>query len=155
MLKYLFSIIPVALQIKTLRAKKFYKLFEENRVEIDKINPSSSKKLPDMKQYSYLSLCHSDRFNDCYEFNDLVICPECEQKHSKEHIFGITSQCTNGSYYIKCQNSPHKKEIKVSISFTSQVLDSSDLKKLPELLIKNESDIDTLILILQQRFKMS
>ncbi|CAJ0831922.1 974_t:CDS:1, partial [Entrophospora sp. SA101] len=32
---------------------------------------------------------------------------------------------------------------------------SIDLKKLPEVLIKNESDIDTLIDLLQARFKMS
>ncbi|CAG8784481.1 12364_t:CDS:2, partial [Gigaspora margarita] len=52
-----------------------------------------------------------------------------------------------------------------SNSFSSKVKisDSSDFaqasttvsKKLPEILIKNESDIDTLILLLQQKFKMS
>ncbi|CAG8735925.1 19272_t:CDS:2 [Gigaspora margarita] len=95
-------------------------------VEITKLR-KNSKKLPDMK----------------------VSVPPMPQ--SKKNIpvipYDTSSQCTNGSYYIKYQNSPHEKEIKV--------LDSSDLKKLPELFIKNESDIDTLILLLQQRFKMS
>ncbi|CAG8589700.1 10467_t:CDS:2 [Cetraspora pellucida] len=164
MLKHLSSIIPVALRIKTLRAKKIHKLFGENKVGMDKINTlaklltsssSSSKKLPDVKQYPYLFLHHSDEFNDCYEFNDSGICTGCEQKHSKRHVFGIANQCIYGFYYIKCQNLPYEKEIKMSISFTSQVLDFSDSKKLPELLIKNESNIDTLILLLQQRFKIS
>ncbi|CAG8800176.1 9617_t:CDS:2 [Dentiscutata erythropus] len=89
-------------------------------------SPSSSKKLPDvkvsvppmprskkntpvipydaratyintiLKQYPYLSLRHSDEFNDCYEFNDSGVCPECEQEHSKGDVFGIAGQCTNG-----------------------------------------------------------
>ncbi|CAG8762461.1 44060_t:CDS:2 [Gigaspora margarita] len=54
-------------------------------------------------------------------------------------------------------------KVKVSISTESQISDSSDSaqasmavpKKLPELLIKNESDIDALIILLRQKFKMS
>ncbi len=37
MLKYLISIILIALWIKTFRAKKIHKLFEKNSIEIDKI----------------------------------------------------------------------------------------------------------------------
>ncbi|CAG8579495.1 1119_t:CDS:2, partial [Ambispora gerdemannii] len=87
-----------------------------------------------LKEYLYLSLRHSDEFNDCYEFNDSGVCPGCEKEHSKGYVFGIVGQCRNGSYYVKCQNSLHEKEIsevgtaKMSISSTFQVLDSSDLK---------------------------
>ncbi|CAG8655168.1 4942_t:CDS:2, partial [Paraglomus brasilianum] len=87
-----------------------------------------------LKEHPYLSLRHSDEFNDCYEFNDSGVCPGCEKEHSKGYVFGIVGQCRNGSYYVKCRNLLHEKEIskvgtaKMSISSTSQVLDSSDLK---------------------------
>ncbi|CAG8841820.1 10103_t:CDS:2, partial [Gigaspora margarita] len=53
-------------------------------------------------------------------------------------------------------------KVKVSISTESQISDSSDsaqasmtvLKKLPELLLKNGSDIDALIILLRQKFKI-
>ncbi|CAG8727653.1 21864_t:CDS:2 [Gigaspora margarita] len=63
-----------------------------------------------------------------------------------------------------CQTSnSSSSKAKVSISTESQISDSSDSarasmtvpKKLPELLIKNESNIDALIILLRQKFKMS
>jgi hypothetical protein len=66
----------------------------------------------------------SDECNDGYKFKSLGSYLKCKNKHSKGKIIG---RCIKGSYYIKCQFSPCKKEIKINnlpemiSSITSQV----------------------------------
>ncbi|GBB99930.1 hypothetical protein RclHR1_03690003 [Rhizophagus clarus] len=66
-----------------------------------------------LKKYLYLFLYNSSRHNNAYEFKNLDLYPGCEKEHNKGKVVG---QCIKGSYYIKCQSSPNKKEIKINIS---------------------------------------
>jgi hypothetical protein len=65
------------------------------------------------KEYLYLSLYNSNKYNDAYEFKNLGLCLGCEKEHNKEKIVG---RYIKGSYYIKCQFSLYKKEIKINAS---------------------------------------
>ncbi|CAG8812954.1 6058_t:CDS:2, partial [Gigaspora margarita] len=78
------------------------------------------------------------------------------QLFREDSLDHIENHMTEISMMALCQNNTisTKNDSKNSITNLAQA-GMTVLKKLPELLIKNESDIDTLILFLQQKFKMS
>ncbi|CAB4438393.1 unnamed protein product [Rhizophagus irregularis] len=41
-----------------------------------------------LKEYPYLSLYNSDRYNDEYEFKSSGLCPGCEKEHDKGKVIG-------------------------------------------------------------------
>ncbi len=75
-----------------------------------------------LKEYSYLSLYNSDKYNNIYKFKNLDLYSKCEKKHTKEKV---VSRCIKNSYYIKCWSSPNEKEIKINEMISSVISQAS------------------------------
>ena len=52
-----------------------------------------------LKEYPYLSLYNSGRFQDRYEFKNSGMCPGCEKEHNKGEL---VSRLIDDPYNIKC-----------------------------------------------------
>jgi len=75
-----------------------------------------------LKEYSYLSLYHSDECNDEYEFKNSGSYSRYENEHNKGKV---VSQYIKSSYYIKYQFLSNKKEIKINVLSEMISLDMS------------------------------
>ncbi len=64
-----------------------------------------------LKEYPYLFLYNSGKFQNKYVFKNLSMYLKCEKKHNKEKVI---SWLIDDSYNIKCLFSLHEKEIKVN-----------------------------------------
>jgi hypothetical protein len=66
-----------------------------------------------LKEYPYLSLYNSDRFQNKYEFKNLDICLRYKKEYNKRKL---VSQIINDSYNIKYLFTSCRKKIKINIS---------------------------------------
>ncbi len=66
-----------------------------------------------LKEYPYLSLYNSDKYNNEYEFKNSDLCSEYKKEYNKGKVVGWYIK---DSYYIKYQFLPNEKEIKINAS---------------------------------------
>ncbi|CAG8656227.1 1309_t:CDS:1, partial [Cetraspora pellucida] len=160
MLKHLPGVTSVALRIKTLRAKKIHKLFGENGVGMDKIkyvtcSANDISKLTNKQIQNIINQVTSktifqgndqSHMTSKTENNHSYIIPAKSKKLSETEISKEAkktlpeTEVSENTKEISIKNHADQTNAKVNISI--------DSKKLLELLIKNESDIDALILLL-------